>query len=88
MKQEEMPGQNDKEVPCVEHPMAPHGFDRNASHNAGHYVCECQGWFNEMLDDIIQDEEIILDKMKIAFATDYILKRKQEHIDFLKGLEL
>lgn len=30
--------------PCNQHPKAPHGFDRNASHNAGHYVCECAGW--------------------------------------------
>ena len=29
---------------CNPHPDAPHGFDRNASHNAGEYVCECGGW--------------------------------------------
>ena len=29
---------------CSRHPDAPHGFDRTASHGAGHYVCECQGW--------------------------------------------
>ena len=34
--------QEDK--PCSQHPNAPHGFDRNASHNAGRYVCECEGW--------------------------------------------
>ena len=65
MKQEEVPGQSNKEVPCVEHPMAPHGFDRNGSHNEGHYVCECQGWFNEMLDDIIADEEYLLERQDI-----------------------
>jgi len=32
------------EVPCKTHPDAPHGFDRNASHNADRYVCECEGW--------------------------------------------
>jgi hypothetical protein len=32
------------EVPCKTHPDAPHGFDRNASHNANRYVCECEGW--------------------------------------------
>lgn len=32
------------EVPCSDHPFAPHGFDRNASHNAGRYVCECENW--------------------------------------------
>lgn len=30
--------------PCSDHPEAPHGFNRNASHNAGRYVCYCEGW--------------------------------------------
>ncbi len=29
---------------CKDHPDAPHGFDRNASHSAGRYVCECEFW--------------------------------------------
>ncbi len=29
---------------CSTHPDAPHGFDRTASHSAGRYVCECEGW--------------------------------------------
>jgi hypothetical protein len=33
--------------PCNPHPDAPHGFSRNASHNAGRYVCECEGWIPE-----------------------------------------
>ena len=34
-----------EDVPaCNPHPDAPHGFDRNASHSAGRYVCECEGW--------------------------------------------
>lgn len=33
-----------KEVPCNPHPKAPHGFNRNASHSAGRYVCDCEGW--------------------------------------------
>ena len=32
----------DKE--CNPHPNAPHGFLRDASHNAGRYVCECEWW--------------------------------------------
>ena len=32
------------EPPCSEHPDAPHGYNRNASHNAGRYVCDCEGW--------------------------------------------
>ena len=29
---------------CSKHPCAPHGFNRNGSHNEDHYVCECEGW--------------------------------------------
>lgn len=29
---------------CNQHPKAPHGFLRNASHNADRYVCECESW--------------------------------------------
>jgi hypothetical protein len=32
------------EVCCKTDPRAPHGFDRNASHSADRYVCECEGW--------------------------------------------
>ena len=35
------------EVPCKEHPDAPHGFDRTSSHSLGRYVCECEGWNEE-----------------------------------------
>ena len=34
----------DEEVSCKPHPDAPHGFLRNASHNADRYVCECEHW--------------------------------------------
>ena len=33
-----------QDKPCKDHPDAPHGFDRNASHNADRYVCECENW--------------------------------------------
>jgi hypothetical protein len=33
-----------RERGCSFHPDAPHGFDRNASHNADRYVCECESW--------------------------------------------
>jgi hypothetical protein len=33
-----------EEVPCKDHPDAPHGFDRNASHSEDRYVCECESW--------------------------------------------
>jgi hypothetical protein len=30
--------------PCKDHPDAPHGFDRNASHSEDRYVCKCEYW--------------------------------------------
>jgi hypothetical protein len=33
-----------EDMPCNPDPRAPHGFCRNASHSAGRYVCECEGW--------------------------------------------
>lgn len=32
------------EVPCNPHPDAPHGFNRDGSHSADRYVCDCEGW--------------------------------------------
>lgn len=29
---------------CNPHPKAPHGFNRNASHAADRYVCDCESW--------------------------------------------
>jgi hypothetical protein len=40
-------GADDGGVKCKTHPDAPHGFARNASHNAGRYVCECEHWQGE-----------------------------------------
>jgi hypothetical protein len=34
----------EEEPECSKDPAAPHGFDRNASHTAGRYVCECEAW--------------------------------------------
>ena len=34
----------EQEPKCNPHPDAPHGFDRNASHSADRYVCECECW--------------------------------------------
>ena len=35
------------ELPCSDRPDAPHGFNRNASHDAHRYVCDCEGWSPE-----------------------------------------
>jgi hypothetical protein len=39
-------------MPCNPHPNAPHGFVRNASHDANEYVCECAFW--ESPDEVKQ----------------------------------
>jgi hypothetical protein len=47
------------EVTCKTHPDAPHGFDRNASHNADRYVCECESWEPPKREWVgLTDEEI------------------------------
>ena len=38
--------------PCNPDPRAPHGFCRDASHSAGRYVCECEGWEPSEYDDL------------------------------------
>ena len=43
------------EVTCKTDPQAPHGFDRNASHAADRYVCECEGW--EPVDAVNMSQE-------------------------------
>jgi hypothetical protein len=43
---------------CKTDPRAPHGFLRNASHNAGRYVCECEYWVDperkKILDELVE----------------------------------
>ena len=86
MKQYELPGQSDKEVPCSNHPMAPHGFNRNASHNNDRYTCECEGWFEDMIESIICNLDYItkqLDAEDNAITIESINKE----IEFLKGVK-
>jgi len=33
-----------EDIPCKDHPDAPHGFLRDESHSSGRYVCECEAW--------------------------------------------
>ena len=47
-------------VPCTDHPLAPHGFDRNGSHCADRYVCDCEGWepptWDEFVEELVRGE--------------------------------
>jgi len=44
------------EVPCKDHPDAPHGFCRDASHSYDRYVCECEFWEPEENKIYTQEE--------------------------------
>ena len=84
-KQYEMPGQSTAEVPCSDHPSAPHGFNRNASHGNNRYTCECEGWEEMMREDILVTLGIVRAKIVIMeHTTDDI----DEQINFMKGLKL
>ena len=84
-KQYEMPGQSTAEVPCSDHPSAPHGFLRNASHNNNRYTCECEGWEEQMHNDII--DRLVREQGEMylnGWSTDDI----NEEINYMKGLKL
>jgi len=55
----------DKEVPCKEHPDAPHGFDRNSSLSLGRYVCECENWEPDWEPENPVREIVFWDDLKI-----------------------
>ena len=68
--------------PCNNHPLAPHGFDRTASHSSGEYVCECHGWsWEEYLE-----EELLNIKMKLLLVQDSFDKEDYEY-DVLLGVQ-
>lgn len=41
---ENLQSASESEPTCNPHPKAPHGFNRNASHSAHRYVCDCESW--------------------------------------------
>ncbi len=82
MNQYELPGQSDAEVPCSDHPSAPHGFNRNASHNNNRYTCECEGWEDQMHNDVLETLGTVREKIVIMeFSTGDI----DEQIKFIEG---
>lgn len=72
------------EKSCNPHPDAPHGFDRQASHSAGQYVCECEGWETPLNDKEILELAIkyayqfTLDDKQISFTADALLSFTQD----------
>ena len=79
----EQPAQEPK---CSNHPDAPHGFCRDASHSAGRYVCECEGWEAEQLAPSWQglsDDELdeIVDSLNVSLILDCSIA------DFVNAIE-
>ena len=65
----------DSEPKCSEHPDAPHGFSRNASHSVGRYVCECEGWIPDTL---------AVRKLALEEAAKVCEAIEREHLDTYK----
>jgi hypothetical protein len=60
---------------CSDHEDAPHGFDRNGSHNADRYVCDCEGWEPDAA------ENATVSRKAIAFLRTHHAKIKKEVAD-------
>jgi hypothetical protein len=69
---------------CNPHPKAPHGFCRNASHSAGRYVCECEGWQLEWQG--LSDDEII-EKCAPIWGAIINTRDREETVDFARAIE-
>jgi hypothetical protein len=75
---------------CKTHPDAPHGFDRNASHNADRYVCECEGWEPPKREwvGLTADEIWKCNKAEDGSAVEFhICSAHQNVLDFAEALE-
>ena len=58
-----------QEPECSNHPDAPHGFCRDASHSADRYVCECEGWEAEQpAQEPVSDHEQFMNEARKAFG--------------------
>jgi hypothetical protein len=69
--------------PCKTDPRAPHGFDRNASHSADRYVCECEGWEPPKREWVgLTDDEIA----QLMFKCDVIVTGPTQ-FDFAQAIE-
>ena len=70
-----------QEHKCSSHPDAPHGFCRDASHSAGRYVCECEGWEAEQPSNMVTVPADKLEKMQKE------LKRLRKKVQEVKDNE-
>ena len=65
----------DSEPKCSDHHDAPHGFNRNASHCVGRYVCECEGWIP---DTLAVRKQALEEAVKVCEAVEH------DHLDTYK----
>lgn len=58
---------------CNPHPDAPHGFDRNRSHDEGRYACDCESWYppHEYRDVIELTPEKLREAADVVEAFNY-----------------
>jgi hypothetical protein len=57
-----------EDIPCKDHPDAPHGFLRDESHSSGRYVCECEAW--EPDDMAHRSGGLSVEQEPVAWCTD------------------
>lgn len=76
------PGSLDDEPSCSRDPAHPHGFDRNASHSAGRYVCLCEGF----LDASVDDGSLAVVR-QLAQRNDYVMVHATELQELLAQLD-
>ena len=51
---------------CNPHPDAPHGFDRNGSHNEDRYVCDCEWWVQPVQPAVDLSDAYLIDSQLVA----------------------
>ena len=63
---------------CKNHPDAPHGFLRNASHTEDRYVCECEFWEPPMNEHIpVSQDHALMDRTLQEFVIMFSLNERE-----------
>lgn len=80
---------------CKDHPLAPHGFNREASHANDDYVCDCDSWSPPMWYEEIGygtyisgyegDDFITLTDTRRGFTLDLGIQEMEDWIELHKA---
>ena len=83
---------------CKNHPDAPHGFVRGASHSEDRYVCECEFWEEPKMNELVQRLKLQAgindnpDQEGLDLFAELIIREcagfADEHNDFSEGVTL